>query len=132
MNYDCFPVQRAERIPISVPLTQEIAEEIHEKLKQTQHVSFPKDYWRDRAWDEEVKHQWTADGKVSFSDEFVSGKHNSALHQTYMEVKRAGCGNAYQILPIIMCCANADGSHQLKPLMVGKFMKPRSFKSIKN
>lgn len=56
ISYDCFPLQRAERIPISVPLNQEIAEEIYERLKQTQHVSFPKDYWRDRAWDEEVKH----------------------------------------------------------------------------
>lgn len=73
---------------LCVPLTQEFAEEIHEWLKQT-HVSFPKDYWRDRTWDEEVEHQWTADGKVSFSEEFVSGKHNSALHQTFMEVKRA-------------------------------------------
>ena len=31
----------------------------------------------------------------------------------------------------IALCANADGSHKLKPLIIGKFEKPRCFKNIK-
>ncbi|CAG8567290.1 22161_t:CDS:2 [Rhizophagus irregularis] len=31
----------------------------------------------------------------------------------------------------IALCANADGSHKLKPLIIGKFEKPRYFKNIK-
>ena len=31
----------------------------------------------------------------------------------------------------IALCANADGSHKLKPLIIGKFEKPRCFKNVK-
>jgi hypothetical protein len=31
----------------------------------------------------------------------------------------------------IALCANADGSHKLKPLIIGKFERPRCFKNVR-
>ena len=31
----------------------------------------------------------------------------------------------------VALCANADGSHKLKPLIIGKFKRPRCFKNIR-
>ena len=33
--------------------------------------------------------------------------------------------------PSVALCANADGSHKLKPLIIGKFERPRCFKNIR-
>ena len=41
----------------------------------------------------------------------------------------SGCKKNKERLSIALC-ANADGSHKLPPLIIGKFAKPRCFKNI--
>jgi hypothetical protein len=58
----------------------------------------------------------------------------NAQPNTMLDIKGERChgGKAYKDRVTVLLCCNADGSEKLRPLVVGKFEKPRCMKGVKH
>ncbi|XP_004484550.1 jerky protein homolog [Dasypus novemcinctus] len=156
--YEWFLAKRAEGVPVSGPMLIEKAKDFYEQMRLTEPCVFSGGWlWRfkarhgikklDASSEKQVADHQAAEQFCGFFRSLVA-EHGMSPEQFYNADETglfwcclpnpspqgepvAGLKQSKDRLTVLMC-ANAAGSHKIKPLVVGKCGGPRAFKGIQH
>ncbi|XP_008849261.1 jerky protein homolog [Nannospalax galili] len=154
--YEWFLVKRAEGIPVSGPMLIEKAKDFYEQMRLTEPCVFSGGWlWRFKARHGIKKLDASSERQVAdhqAAEQFcgffrsLAAEHGLSPEQVYSADETglfwrclpnpASDGGAVPSLKqgkdrlTVLMCANATGSHRIKPLAVGKGGGPRAFRGI--
>ncbi|KAI5929461.1 jerky protein homolog [Manis javanica] len=156
--YEWFLVKRAEGVPVSGPMLIEKAKDFYEQMHLTEPCVFSGGWlWRfkarhgikklDASSEKQVADHQAAEQFCSFFRS-LTAEHGLSPEQVYNADET---GLFWRCLPnpppeggaapgvkqnkdrlTVLMCANATGSHKIKPLVIGKCSGPRAFKGIQH
>nr|XP_044998554.1 jerky protein homolog [Jaculus jaculus]XP_044998555.1 jerky protein homolog [Jaculus jaculus]XP_044998556.1 jerky protein homolog [Jaculus jaculus]XP_044998557.1 jerky protein homolog [Jaculus jaculus]XP_044998558.1 jerky protein homolog [Jaculus jaculus]XP_044998559.1 jerky protein homolog [Jaculus jaculus] len=156
--YEWFLVKRAEGVPVSGPMLIEKAKDFYEQMRLTEPCVFSGGWlWRFKARHGIKKLEASSDKQVAdhqAAEQFcgffrsLAAEHGLSPEQVYSADET---GLFWRCLPnpspdsgampsvkqgkdrlTVLMCANATGSHRIKPLAIGKDGGPRAFRGIQN
>jgi hypothetical protein len=156
--YEWFLVKRAEGVPVSGPMLIEKAKDFYEQMRLTEPCVFSGGWlWRFKARHGIKKLEASSEKQVAdhqaaeqFCDFFrsLTAEHGLSPEQVYNANET---GLFWRCLPntspeggtvpslkqgkdrlTVLMCANATGSHRIKPLAIGKGGGPRAFRGIQH
>lgn len=156
--YEWFLVKRAEGVPVSGPMLIEKAKDFYEQMQLTEPCVFSGGWlWRfkarhgikklDASSEKQAADHQAAEQFCGFFRS-LTAEHGLSPEQVYNADET---GLFWRCLPspgmeggagpglrqnrdrlTVLMCANATGSHRIKPLVVGKCSGPRAFKGIQH
>ncbi|KAL1767299.1 jerky protein-like [Sigmodon hispidus] len=156
--YEWFLVKRAEGVPVSGPMLIEKAKDLYKQMRLTEPCVFSGGWlWRfkarhgikklDASSEKQVVDHQAAEQFCGFFRS-LAAEHGLSPEQVYSADET---GLVWQCLPdptpddgtvprfrqgkdrlTVLMCANATGSHRIKPLAIGKGGGPRAFRGIQH